>query len=193
MALTRMARPALELRYNYSNVNSTFSSTETNFLPLQNIVQGNGHQDRSGVRIFVKSIVLKGYWTVGDTPGNQCRIVALRWREDIDTTVFPIFEVLSGIPVLEPIGNIDQGRPFRVLKDKLTIVGDTNSAQSWGYRGLRRVHMFVPVNKYVYYKVGGGAQPARKNTISFTFVSDSSTVSHPSFVGWFCIRFYDAA
>lgn len=167
--------------FKHTTVNSTLTITstlqQTNLLTA--IEEGNDYGNRNGRRINVRKIQLQGYFLIADTT-NMCRVLVLQELENSATLTSDLF---TGTPSVTSLRNPEMINKYRVLWDKVVSLTAVSRPQT----GM--VSLFKKCNIDVRYN-GTTGSPCHNN-IFIAYVSDSGSVTHPTFIYTSRIYFTD--
>lgn len=205
--LLSMGRPVSELKYlkNIVTVPTDVTTAGTGVDFFANIVQGVGHQDRLGDKIWCENIrmwfmVRMDETALGDNH-DTLRCHVLRWpytRSDASDVVIgneldP--ELFGGDTFFIPFRtfkNRGQIAPFKVhyLKRKTVIRRPLDGSTATSYHPYCIFAKNIIVRRYIQW--GQNDTVRRRNEMSMYMYSNSNATPHPTFTGWWIVYWRDA-
>lgn len=152
---------------------------------LLDITQGTGDGQRLKHQITLKSVHLNMLYTHAD-PTNVIRVIVFQYFDRAFPTLADILQLGTGATAnyLSPF-NFDNSKAFRVLYDSTKLMNDVDR---------RQVH----INKYIKLSKArkdvefDGSTSAGTNRLYMLTMSDSTAISHPTYIGHVVVKYTDS-
>ncbi len=152
-----------------------FASNET-LRTLSTMAQGDSSSTRTGLKVSAKILYLKFgiTWSAGVAPSaGVCRMLVILDKNS--QGVAPALgDVLESGGTLSQYNNINEGRRFVIIYDKIFNNGNSSSTADTD----RAIHVKIPINRNIWY-LNSGATPTTlgRNQLYILGIGDSTIAS----------------
>lgn len=183
---TRPEMKFLHIVYNHSIDTDPTNSSQIHNI-AGNITQGNGDSaNRIGDKIHMKTLSLKGYFTLGDST-NVIRMCLVQFRRQVSTPTWESFVGASdgGTNQISSYFNHDKAGQYNVLFDKTytLVTGHSDVVKFKEQINLTRAA------KQIAYLAGGTV--ITTGAIYLFLISDSGAATHPTITSSVALRYID--